>query len=120
MPRKLTEDAIQRALIHWIGENYPGVVVLAIRNEDMRERSDEIVRGHPDLHMEYNRKRTTHILKLELKTKKGRLSAAQREWNIWFDNTHKSKNCKRAVAYGFTEAKQIVSTWINSLKESHK
>jgi hypothetical protein len=110
---KHTENAIQGALIHWIKDTYPSVLLLAIRNEDMRKRTDEIDAGHPDLHLEIKCiDNYVHILKLELKKKSGKLSKPQKDWNKWFDENHWAGNCHRAVAYGFDEAKLIVSTWL--------
>lgn len=54
----------------------------------------------------------THFLYLELKRKNGTLSDSQKEWSAEFDLHYASDNCKRAVAYGFDEAKEIITNWL--------
>lgn len=51
----------------------------------------------------------THLFYLELKTKKGNLSPAQKKWNADFDINHKSRNCQRSVAYVFLDAKRAIA-----------
>lgn len=64
--------------------------------------------GSPDLLITWRKDDICHMLYLELKTKTGKLSQPQIEWNADFDANFESSNCKRAVAYGFSEAKEII------------
>ena len=52
------------------------------------------------------------VLYLELKTKAGRLGENQIIWNEDFDKNFSASNCERNVAYGFSEAKQIIIAWL--------
>lgn len=69
--------------------------------------------GSPDMRFEIVHNKITYVLYLELKTKKGKLSKSQKEWNDRFDRHFLSANCKRDVAYGFTQAKEAISAWID-------
>lgn len=69
--------------------------------------------GSPDLRIEQLRNDgITHILYLEIKTKTGRLSQDQLDWNANFDACFLSKNCTRAVARGYKEALKIIDGWL--------
>lgn len=110
--RKHTENAIQRHLIHWLKDDYPEIRVLAIRNEDMRHRPDEIEKGHPDLQLELNHNGTTHILKLELKSLKGKINpGAQTKWH---ENFTPTINCEADIAFGFDKAQERIRQWISN------
>lgn len=79
--------------------------------------------GEPDLWLYCNTKNNIcHILRLELKTMEGKnkkndsLNDNQIVWNEWFDKEYVNcSNHKRAVAYGFAEAREIITNWLNSL-----
>lgn len=73
--------------------------------------------GEPDLWIYCNTPdNICHFLRLELKTLKGKLNDNQIAWNMWFDtNFGDCINHKRAVAYGFKEAREIITNWLNSL-----
>jgi len=68
--------------------------------------------GSPDLLITQRKGDVVHMLYLELKTKAGKLSDNQMAWNKDFDEHFACKNCKRDVAYGFSEAKRIVSEFL--------
>lgn len=73
--------------------------------------------GEPDLWIYCNTPdNICHFLRLELKTKTGSLNDNQRNWNMWFDiEFGDCINHKRAVAYGFKEAREIITNWQNNL-----
>ena len=111
MPRKNIENAIQSAVISHVKSTYPNISIIAIRNEDMRYRSDEIEKGIPDLELKATLNNTRHILSLELKTKKGKLNEAQIEWNEKFDSGEWAFNHTRDVAYGLKDARKKIQIW---------
>jgi hypothetical protein len=107
------ERAIQKALIHHLAKTTFRGKVSANFNEFAREhKSMGMDVGSPDLRLEMKRGDVTYILYLELKTKKGKLSKSQKAWNEDFDANHASSNCTRAVAYGFTQAKEEIDLWM--------
>lgn len=53
-----------------------------------------------------------HILFLELKTTDGTLSPSQIDWVADYYSRFASRNTTYAVAYGFSEAKEVVSAWV--------
>jgi hypothetical protein len=89
-------------------------MIAASQNENSRHMVNMgMSLGEPDLRL-YCRydDGILHMLYLELKTKKGRLQPSQIEWNKEFDEHYAAPNCHRAVAYGFAEAKEIITEWI--------
>ena len=84
------------------------VRVIAPMNEDSKHRAYMgMDAGCPDLIILIEGK---GVMFLELKTKKGKLSASQKKWNDEFDAHYKSKHCTRAVAYGYDEAVEIINS----------
>ena len=73
--------------------------------------------GEPDLWIYCNTpENICYLLRLELKTKVGSLNDNQIAWNEWFDaNFGNCKNHKRAVAYGFAEAREVITNWIKDI-----
>lgn len=108
--RKKTESAIQRALVDWLASNYRHVMVQATLNENSRNyMSMGCTVGIPDLMLFWRRGGILQVMFLELKTKTGRLSKSQTGWKeAWFDALLKEKNAHYAVAYGFSDAKNIL------------
>jgi hypothetical protein len=107
---KKTESAIQRALVDWLTNNYRHVMVQATLNENSRNYMGMgCTVGIPDLIIFWRRFGVLQVLFLELKTKKGRLSNSQTGWkSAWYDSLLKEKNAHYAVAYGFSDAKNIL------------
>lgn len=109
------ENAIQSALILWVKETYPHLIITATANEKNYKETKQI--GSPGItdlllfDMIYG-----CVLFLELKKKKGKLLPSQIEWNKKFDASLPI-NFSRAVAYGFLEGKRIITEWIDTLKE---
>ena len=106
MPKKRrnVEDAIQRELLRWIKENYPHVKVFATRNEDSRNRPDEIEAGIPDVIARWMVGDVRHFLYLEVKTKKGTLQKNQKEWAA----EPRANNEYYGVGYGLAECKKVI------------
>lgn len=71
--------------------------------------------GTTDLHLAMRIGDTLHYFYLELKTKEGKLGKSQVKWNQRFDENFAADNAKRAVAYGFADAKKTIDEWIQSL-----
>lgn len=95
---------------------YSNIYYAANFNEFARHNADMgMDKGSPDLRLESIHDNITYILYLELKTKKGKLSKDQIKWNENFDKNRASSNCKRAVAFGFDDAKKIITDWQNNL-----
>jgi hypothetical protein len=116
MVKRNTEHIIQAALVKWIKANYPALRVSCSGNENSHKKIDQGVDiGEPDLWIyKLGADGFTYILRLELKTKNGKLSPNQIAWNEWFDSTY--GNCKnhiRDVAYGFEKAREIVRDFNN-------
>lgn len=89
------------------------IKIAANFNEHARNHGDTgMDKGSPDLRFERKINGTTQILYLELKTKKGKLSKPQIAWNKDFNENFASSNCKRAVAYGYSEAIKIIDNWV--------
>lgn len=102
---KRVEAAIQRAVIAYIRKRFPHVKIAASQNENSRHAASQGMDiGEPDLRLLWRTGGVTHLLYLELKTKKGRLSPSQIAWNADFDANYSSDNCTRAVAYGLDDA----------------
>lgn len=105
------EAAIQAALIKWVLEAYPHLLISATANEKSYKETRQIGSiGITDLLL-FKRTRIVHILWLELKKKKGKLQPSQVFWNQIFDKNYAASNSKRAVAYGFLEAQEIIKKW---------
>lgn len=106
---KNVEKAIQAAAIHWIRKEIPNIIITTTANERSYKETNQIGSiGIPDLILF---KKGICVLFLELKRKNGTLSDSQKTWNADFDLHYASDNCKRAVAYGFDEAKEIIRAW---------
>lgn len=90
-------------------DEYPAVLIVATANENHYRDTAQIGSlGVPDLILFHLDGR---VLFLELKRKKGKLLASQKSWNAWFDASGMPH--KRAVAYGFAEAKAIIESFAN-------
>ena len=96
---------------------YPNTVKIASNNNEHARHavSMGVDVGSPDLLLYTRKYDVTYFLFLELKKKKGKLSESQKEWNEIFDKSYKSKNCIRDVAYGFEQARNIISTWLGAI-----
>lgn len=105
---KRVEAAIQKALIAWVKETYPEVIITATANERSYKEVEQIgCLGIPDLILFYP---TGKVLFLELKTKTGRFSESQIEFNEMFDSRFQC--FQRDVAYGFSHAKELIINWL--------
>ena len=107
---KRIESAIQAAVIRWVKETYPEVIITATANERSYKETSQIGSlGITDLILFHP---VQGVLFLELKTTKGKLQPSQIEWNITFDSINFNYPCKRDVAYGYNEAINIISAWM--------
>lgn len=99
---KRTEHAIQAAVIRWVKEELPSVIICATQNELSYKDIAQI--GHigiSDLILFHADRR---VLFLELKQKKGKLSQVQKDFlSLCYHPCD--------VAYGFSEAKRIIGEW---------
>jgi hypothetical protein len=100
------EQTIQNDLIYWVQQTYPNVIITATGNETQRKQRIGSI-GIPDLILFHP---NGAVLFLELKTTKGKLSQAQKDWNAAFDGAGFPHT--RAVAYGYSEAQKIISDWV--------
>jgi len=114
------ESTIQTQLVLWIKQTYPEVRIKYNKNEDagsvikamQNKRMGRAEAGFPDLTLEVDKYNWTWILELELKKKKGVLSAVQKAWWAKFTPTKNKAGC---VAYGFLEAQSAVTSWLLSV-----
>jgi hypothetical protein len=115
--KKNTEKVIQAALVDWIKKNYPMLRVSMSANENNHFHMNMgIDAGEPDLWIYAKVENLAHFLRLELKTKTGSLNDNQIAWNEWFDKEYGNcANHKRAVAYGFAEAREIIENWTTNI-----
>lgn len=124
MSRKRIEAAIQKQLILWINQEHPLIRYKANKNEDAGSvvkaleniRMGRAEAGYPDLTLEIDKFGWTWILELELKTKKGKLNDAQKDWHSKFIST---ANRKAAIAYGYIEAQTAVTNWLRDISENN-
>jgi len=118
---KKIEKAIQAALLSWLKENYPTILVTATLNEASYKEVRQIgSTGISDLILFAVKNDIMYILFLELKKKKGKLKPSQILWNVDFDARFKCSNNMRDVAYGFAEAKYIIEKWIANISSHNK
>jgi hypothetical protein len=109
------EATIQRALVRWIRENYPHVKIIAAQNENSRHHIEQGMDiGLPDLMLLWRENDVLQMFFLELKTKKGRLSASQKDWAADYALRFAASNTQYAVAYGFAAAREAVQKGISS------
>lgn len=107
---KNIEKAIQAAIIRWVIETYPDIIITATANERSYRETEQIGSlGIPDLILIHPR---NGVFLLELKRKKGKLLASQIEWNAAFDLITFDYPCSRAVAYGYTQAQGVIMDWL--------
>jgi hypothetical protein len=100
------EDAIQAAVISWVHEVYPEVLITTTSNEKHYKQTRMVGSlGIPDLILFYKH----HVFFLELKTKTGKLRQTQKNWFASFSFPHSAD-----VAYGFDEAKQKITAWFEN------
>lgn len=105
--KRRIEASIQRHLVKWLEEEFPHVRIVATLNENNRHCMDMgCQEGITDLLLfwEPNGDGIEHIFYLELKTKTGKLSDPQIEWA---EKRPIRSNTHYAVAYGFSQAKDI-------------
>jgi len=73
--------------------------------------------GTTDLQLSARVESIYYMFYLELKTKDGELRESQIEWMDDFDKNFKCDNATRDVAYGFSEAKEKIIAWADSLAQ---
>lgn len=104
------ESVIQSALIHWVKETYPEIIITATANEKNYKETRQIgCLGITDLLLFT---RCGRVLWLELKKKTGKLQPSQIDFNAMFDTHFTAPNYTRAVAYGYEEARIIIIEWM--------
>ena len=118
---KKVEDAIQKEIVKWIRKEYPEVD-LRMNNLDgnknmiqamQDKRRGQAIKGTPDLTLFIHKEDYTHILELELKTKKGSLNTNQEEW---WSEFRPNQNRVGEVGYGLADTQEKIQKWINSIK----
>lgn len=116
------EAAIQRELVKWL--RIQGLEAVWIRNEGKKsllsaklDKLSGCVAGFPDLIIFKQVRTITHILHLELKQEKGKLSESQKKWHAAFIP---SGNRKLATGYGLLHCQQIVKDWVDSISIKQK
>ena len=70
--------------------------------------------GEPDLRLSLTKNDIYYIFFLELKTKKGTLQESQKDWFSDYEANFKASNTHYAVAYGYTEAQQLIINWLSA------
>jgi hypothetical protein len=114
--KRPVELAIQRAVVQWALQlSFPGLLITVTSNESHYRDTQQIGQlGIQDVLVFVPRGGVLSVLFLELKTKIGSLSDAQIEWNSEFDKRYSwLTNVRRDVAYGFTDAKRIIATFLS-------
>lgn len=117
-PPRNIEAAIQRAVVHWMKEHHPAIMMQATLNENSHHCMDMgCTAGIPDLllFLPGPQDGLLHIFFLELKTKKGKLSDSQIAWALTRPRSH---NVTYGVAYGYTEAIQAIQSWVDNLSST--
>ncbi len=110
------EDAIQTAVIRWVHETYPTLMITTTGNEKFYKGIIACV-GITDLILGTPNPDDRELF-LELKTKKrknqkdGGLEDSQIKWNESFDLYYANNRRSRAVAYGYEEAIEIIQKWV--------
>ena len=102
------EKAIQRAVVDFVRKSYPQIIIHATSNEHSYDKHNDYCVGIPDLLLFSP---CGKVLFLELKTLTGKLNKNQIAWNKFFDKNFTASNYKRAVAYGFIQAQEIIADW---------
>jgi hypothetical protein len=114
---KRIEAAIQRALVVWLRAEHPALRFHATLNENSHHQTDmgcDI--GIPDLLLFRRVGEVLHVLFLELKKKTGKLSPSQKDWATCYHLGLAGSNTDYAVAYGFEQAKEMITEWANDTK----
>lgn len=110
------ERAIQKAVIYWVKETHPMLIITGTDNENNYKDTASIgCLGITDLLLFHPK---GHILFCELKTKTGKLKPSQITFNADFDARFTAPNYTRAVAYGYNQALEIIAAWISSIEIS--
>lgn len=115
------EASIQRHLVAWIRSEYPSIKVVATLNENSRtqiEMGCDV--GITDLILLDRHDGVLFVFFLELKTKKGKLSQSQKDWQEDYINRYESANATYDVAYGFSQAKEKIKDWQFALDNQKK
>lgn len=119
MTKQNTEMVIQRELIKWLQITHPEIEYIFRKNEGFKDiitaQLDKLAglsAGVPDLQLLIIHANITYILELELKKKKGILSMNQKAWHGKFVAT---SNRSLVTAYGFIDAKEKITNWLQSL-----
>ena len=106
---KKIEASIQKHLIAWVKAKYPAIIITTTANERSYKETAQIGSlGICDLLLFSP---CGKVLFLELKTLTGKLNKNQIAWNKFFDKNFTASNYKRAVAYGFIQAQEIIADW---------
>jgi hypothetical protein len=108
------EKVIQSALIRWIHDTYPFLMVTTTGNEKFYKEIIACI-GVTDLILFH---RDGHVLFLELKKKSGKLLDSQKDFNAMFDTHFTAKNYSRDVAYGYSHAIDIIQKWLACFQQS--
>lgn len=112
---KRVESAIQRAVVDWVWTKHPGIGLHATLNEHGYDRGGKTLgadEGITDLILWKRHERILHLLFLELKQKKGKLSESEEEWAENYSTNMEARNTSYAMACGFSAAKNVITDWM--------
>ncbi len=96
------------------------VKIAASQNENSRHAVDlGMDVGEPDLRLSLTKDDIYYIFFLELKTKTGKLQESQKDWFADYEENFKASNTHYAVAYGYTQAQELIINWLASAYTPH-
>jgi hypothetical protein len=116
---KTSEHQEQVMLINWFRLQYPKYIIFAIPNGGARHivtavklKSEGVLAGVPDLFLMFANK-GYHGMFIEMKAKNGNVSDKQKE----FMAAANAMNYKTAVCYGFDDAKDAITKYLQEDKK---
>jgi len=96
------------------------VKIAASQNENSRHAVDMGMDvGEPDLRLYARVNNILYMFYLELKKLKGTMRDSQIDWAKDYNENYKSDNTHYNVAYGFNDAKEKITKWIDAMNALH-